>query len=74
MDSWVYVNGVGNMRDVNYPSYDDDGKLLRMYVYGVSPAYDYTFTYDAMGRFETIKPTGGAVAFQYYYDLRGVVS
>jgi len=65
----VYVNGVGNTRDVNYPSYDDDGKLLRMYVAGVSPAYDYTFGYDNTGRFETMKPTGGSLLFQYSYDL-----
>ena len=64
----VYVNGVGNMRDVNYPSYDDDGRLTRMYVAGISPAYDYTFGYDNMGRFEKISPTGSAVLFQYYYD------
>ena len=64
----VYVTGIGNTKDVNYPTYDDDGRLTRMYVYGVSPAYDYTFTYDAMGRFETIKPTGGSLLFQYYYD------
>jgi RHS repeat-associated protein len=64
----VYVNGVGNLRDVNYPSYDDDGRLTRMYVYGISPAYDYTFSYDSIGRFEKITPTGGTVTFQYYYD------
>lgn len=27
-----------------------------------------TFGYDDMGRFETISPTGGSAAFQYYYD------
>jgi RHS repeat-associated protein len=64
----VYVNGVPNTKDVDYPTYDDDGKLLRMYVYGVSPAYDYTFGYDDMGRFKTIKPTGGSSLFQYSYD------
>jgi RHS repeat-associated protein len=39
-----------------------------MFVTGVSPTYDYTFSYDDMGRFETIEPTGGSVAFQYHYD------
>jgi RHS repeat-associated protein len=37
-----------------------------MYVTGAG--YDYTFSYDPMGRFETIKPTGGSTAFQYYYN------
>ena len=64
----VYVNGVANTKDVNYPAYDDDGRLLRMYVNGVSPAYDYTFGYDNMGRFKTITPTGGSLMFQYSYD------
>jgi len=64
----VYVNGVANIKDVNYPNYDDDGRLTRMYVAGVSPAYDYTFSYDNMGRFESIKPTGGGLLFQYSYD------
>ncbi len=41
-------------------------KQTRLSVTGAS--YDYTFGYDAMGRFETIKPTGGAVSFQYKYD------
>ncbi len=65
----VYVNGVGNMRDVNYPNYDDDGKLLRVFVTGASPAYDYIFSYDNMGRFEKIFVTGNPnVQFQYSYD------
>ena len=63
------MNGVGNMRDVNYPNYDDDGKLLRVYVTGASPAYDYIFSYDNMGRFEKIFVTGNPnVQFQYSYD------
>src|SRR5262249_35227363 len=36
---------------VNYPSYDDDGRLTRMYVSSVS-GYDFTYSYDSMGRFE----------------------
>ncbi len=65
----VYVNGVGNMRDVNYPTHDDDGRLTRVYAAGVSPAYDYTFSYDNMGRFEKIFITGNPnVQFQYSYD------
>jgi RHS repeat-associated protein len=64
----VYVNGVPNTKEVNYPAYDDDGRLLRMYVNAVSPAYDYSFGYDDVGRLETIKPTGGSLSFQYSYD------
>jgi RHS repeat-associated protein len=63
------VNGVGITKDVNYPSHDDAGKLLRMYVDSASPAYDYTFSYDGMGRFEKIFGTGQpSPFFQYQYD------
>ena len=61
------VSGLG-VKNVYYPVHDTDGKLIRMYVGGASPAYDYTFDYDDMGRFETIKPTGGSAVFQYHYD------
>ena len=61
------VNGLG-IKNVYYPFHDADGKLTRMYVGGASPVYDYTFDYDDMGRFETIKPTGGSAVFQYHYD------
>jgi YD repeat-containing protein len=61
------VNGLG-IKNVYYPLHDADGKLIRMYVGGASPVYDYTFDYDDMGRFETIKPTGGSAVFQYHYD------
>jgi YD repeat-containing protein len=64
----VYVNGVPIIRNVNYPSHDDAGKLLRMYVDSVTPAYDYTFSYDNMGRFEKIQLTGNSFVFQYQYD------
>ena len=47
---------------VNYPSYDDDGRVTRMYVSGVT-GYDFTYSYDAMGRFEKIFLTGGAQLF-----------
>jgi RHS repeat-associated protein len=60
------VNGLA-AKDVNYVTYDNDGKLTRMTVTGAS--YDYTFSYDLMGRFEKILPTGGGTAFQYYYDV-----
>jgi RHS repeat-associated protein len=60
------VTGLGT-KNVNYPTYDDDGRLTRMYVGGVSD-YDYTFSYDAMGRFEKIFITNGGQLFQYYYD------
>ncbi len=59
------VTGLGT-KNVTYPSYDDDGKLKRIFLTG--GGYDYSFGYDTMGRFETITPTGGSVAFQYYYD------
>jgi RHS repeat-associated protein len=55
---------------VNYPSYDDDGRLIRMYVSGVT-GYDFTYSYDAMGRFEKIFLTGtpsNTLLFQYRYD------
>jgi RHS repeat-associated protein len=53
---------------VNYPSYDNDGRLTRMYVSGVS-GYDFTYSYDTMGRFEKIFITNGAQLFQYRYDV-----
>jgi RHS repeat-associated protein len=59
------VNGLSGARTANY-WYDEDGKQVRMWV--SSASYDYTFSYDAMGRFEKISPTGSSVAFQYYYD------
>jgi RHS repeat-associated protein len=59
------VNGLSGARTANY-WYDEDGKQVRMCV--SSASYDYTFSYDAMGRFEKISPTGSSVAFQYYYD------
>ena len=52
-------------QSVNYVP-DADGKLTRLYV--TNAGYDYTFSYDLMGRFKKIWPTGGSVAFQYYYD------
>lgn len=57
------VIGLG-IKDVSYPQYDDDGRVTRLSVAGV---YDYTFGYDAMGRFETIS-TGGSLKFRYVYD------
>jgi RHS repeat-associated protein len=58
------VTGLG-AKNVRYPEYDDDGRLMRISLTGT---YDYTFGYDSMGRFETIAPTGGSVSFRYYYD------
>jgi RHS repeat-associated protein len=61
------VNGVGTAIDVDH-DYDDDGKENHLWVLP-NVGYDYTFSYDpTYGRFETIKPTGGSVAFKYYYD------
>ena len=63
------ARGIGTTRSINYPNYDDSGKLLRMYVNGVSPAYDYTFGYDEMGRFNKIFLTGSNnPQFEYSYD------
>ena len=60
------VTGLGSTKTVNYPSYDNDGRLTNMNVGGAS--YDYTYSYDAAGRFEKIKLTGGSLLFQYAYD------
>jgi RHS repeat-associated protein len=60
------VIGLGTL-NVNYPTYDDDGRLTRMYVSGV-PGYDFTYSHDALGRFEKIFLTNGAQLFQYHYD------
>ena len=58
----------GGAKSVNY-FYDDDGKVNRMYV--ASASYDYTFTYDSMGRFEKIFATSNlnSPLFEYDYDL-----
>ena len=61
------VTGLGNTKTLNYPSYDDDGRLADVNVIGAS--YDYTYSYDLAGRFEKIKLTSnGSVQFQYAYD------
>jgi len=61
------VTALGSTKTVNYPSYDGDGRPLKMNVGGAS--YDYTYSYDAAGRFEKIKLTSnGSVQFQYAYD------
>ena len=52
---------------VNYPTYDNDGRLTRMYLGGAS-GYDFTYSYDEMGRFEKIFLTNSSQLFQYYYD------
>ena len=60
------VSGLGTL-NVNYPTYDDDGRLIRSYVSGVS-GYDFTYSYDAIGRFEKIFITNSSQLFQYHYD------
>ena len=57
------VTGLG-IKNVRYPLYDYDGRLKQISLTGV---YDYTFGYDAAGRFETIS-TGGSTKFKYVYD------
>src|SRR5207244_11931998 len=63
----IGLGGLGPM-NVTYPTYDDDGRLTRMYVSAAS-SYDFTYSYDAMGRFEKIFLSNGQQQlFQYYYD------
>ena len=60
------ITGLGT-KTINYPTYDGDDRLTRMYVTGAT-GYDFTYSYDAMGRFEKISLTTGGVVFQYHYD------
>ena len=60
------VTGLALAKSVNY-EYDDDGKVTRMYVSYVT-GYDFTYSYDTMGRFEKIFLTNSAQLFQYRYD------
>ncbi len=61
------VTGINSTKTVNYSSYDNDGRLLRMYVSGAG--YDYTYSYDSAGRFWKIFVTGQSNAlFEYAYD------
>ena len=61
------ITRLGSTKTVNYPSYDDDGRLTNVNVGGAS--YDYTYSYDLAGRFEKIKLTSnGSVQFEYDYD------
>jgi YD repeat-containing protein len=58
------VSGLAAPKYINY-YYNADGTQRRLYA---SDGYDYTFSYDAMGRFEKIFVTNGAQLFQYHYD------
>ena len=58
------VTGLAVPKYINY-YYNADGTQRRLYA---SDGYDYTFSYDAMGRFEKIFVTNGAQLFQYHYD------
>src|SRR4029077_16145404 len=60
------ITGLGT-KTVNYPTYDGYDRLTRMYVTGAS-GYDFTYSYDAMGRFEKIFLTNSSQLFQYHYD------
>jgi RHS repeat-associated protein len=56
--------GPGN--DVSY-AYNDDGRVTRLYIPGTG--YDYTQTYDSIGRLKTIFPTNpSSEYYQYTYD------
>ncbi len=47
--------------------HDNDGRVRHLWVPGVG--YDYTQTYDSLGRLKTILPTGGqSPSYQYGYD------
>jgi RHS repeat-associated protein len=60
------VTGLGT-KTIQYPSYDNDGRLTRMYVSEAS-GYDFTYSYDTTGRFEKIFLTNSSQLFQYRYD------
>ena len=60
------MTGLASGQSVKY-EYDDDGRLTRMYAFLV-PGYDFTYSYDAMGRFEKIFFTNSSQLFQYHYD------
>jgi len=62
------VSGLG-IQDVNYPSYDADGRVTRLVAAG-APGYDLIYAYDTMGRLDTISLTGSpnVPLFQYHYD------
>jgi RHS repeat-associated protein len=60
------VTGLGSSSSVNYPLYDNDGRVKQVSVTGAS--YDYTYGYDQAGRLQTISPTNGSTLFQYSYD------
>ena len=61
------VTGLGSTKTVNYPSYDNDGRLTDMNVTGAS--YDCAYRYDAAGRFWQIFVTGANnSSFEYAYD------
>ena len=61
------VIGLG-IRSVNYPPYDDDGRLKGVSVTNAS--YDYTYTYDSAGRFSKIFASTNLnnALFEYQYD------
>ena len=50
--------------EVDY-EYDDDGHQSRLHI--TPTTYDYTFTYDTLGRFENIGPTNNPNSIQYHY-------
>ena len=59
------MTGLG-IKNVNYPSYDDDGQVKQISVDGAS--YNYTFGYDDAA-IAIYFPTGNPNAlFQYSYD------
>ena len=60
------VTGLG-IQKVDYPTYDADGRLTRMYVENAT-GYDFTYAYDAIGRLDTINLTPNIGIFQYHYN------
>jgi len=58
----------GPAKEANYV-YDGDGNVTWMNVDPYdNPSYNWDFSYDGMGRLDTISPHGGAVAFRYQHD------
>jgi RHS repeat-associated protein len=62
-----YIPGLGT-KLVNYPPYDDDGRLTGVSV--TNPNYDYTYSYDGAGRFWKIFASANLnnALFEYQYD------
>jgi RHS repeat-associated protein len=64
----------GPAKEANYV-YDGDGNVTWMNVDPYdNPAYTWDFSYDGLGRLDTISPHGGSTAFKYQYDTASNVT